>query len=112
LLTTQALDELVLSKHNAAQVVDNTETLNNTTVTPVVTQNGVSTYPVNRTSLHTNETMKVLELIRGLMQDPILKNVADEEINNLRETVEYIWSTLGNETETTLLRALQKFIKG
>jgi hypothetical protein len=109
LLTTQVLYELVLSKHDADQVDDTNRTSNGTTITSALTQNEVSTYPVNSTSLQANDTIKVLELISGIMHDPTLNNATDEAINNLRETVEYIWSIIGNETETKLLRALQQF---
>lgn len=93
-------------------MVHNNRTSNGTTVTSALRQNGVSTYPVNRASLNVNETIKVLEPIRGIIHDPTLSNATDGEINTLREAVEYIWSTLGNEIETKLLRTLQQFIKG
>jgi hypothetical protein len=105
LLTMQILYELLLSKYDAAQTgdnIDNIEKSDGTNTTSATTQNEASTYSVNRSSSHTDETLKLLKLIPGIMEDPNFYNITDEEINGLRETVDYIWSTLKDETETAI----------
>ena len=89
LLTLQILYELLLSKYEAADVSDDKETPGGTNTTLGVPQNAVSSEIRN--------TVHVLEHIPGIMD--VLDNVTDEEINNLRETVEYVWSVVENESE-------------
>ena len=91
LLTLQILYELLLSKYDVPYVNIGTETPGDANTTHRVPQNGVPAEIRN--------TLKVLELVPGIMDDHILDNVTDEEINSLREAVENVWSMVENETE-------------
>jgi hypothetical protein len=91
LLTLQILYELLLSKYDVPHVSIGTETPGGANTTHRVPQNGVPAEIRN--------TLKVLELVPGIMDDHILDTVTDEEINSLREAVENVWSMVENETE-------------
>jgi len=104
LLTLQILYELLLTKYEVAHVSDDTKTPGGTNTTHRVPQNGVSSEIRN--------TVKVLEHIPGIMDDRILDNVTDEEINSLREAVEYVWSVVENETAMNINSSLVKIYQG
>ena len=94
LLTLQILYELLLSQYQAGDIRDDMSTLGGTNSTGRVPQNGVSSEIRN--------TVHVLEHIPGIMDDRILDNVTDEEINSLREAVEYVWYLVKNDTERNM----------
>ena len=100
LLTLQILYELLLSKYEVTHASDDTETPGGANTTHRVPQNEVSSEIRN--------TVKALEQIPGIMDDSILDNVTDEEINSLREAVEYIWSVVENESEINIDSSLVK----
>ena len=104
LLTLQILYELLLSKYDVAHVSDDMEAPGGTNTTHRVPQKGVSSEIRN--------TVKVLELIPGIMDDHILDNVTDEEINSLRGAVEYVWSVIENEEEMNINSSLVKTYQG
>jgi hypothetical protein len=104
LLTLQILYELLLSKYEVAHVSEDTETPGGKNTTLRVPQNGVSSEIRN--------TVNILEHIPGIMDDRILDNVTDEEINNLREVVEYVWSVVKNESEMNINSSLVKTDQG
>jgi len=104
LLTLQILYELLLSKYEAAGARDDTETPGDTNTTLGLPQNGVSSEIRN--------TINVLEHISGIMDNRILDNVTDEEINSLREAVEYVWYIVRNDSERNINRSLVKTYQG
>ena len=104
LLTLQILYELLLSKYEVAHVSDDTETPGGTNTTHRLQQNGVSSEIRN--------TVNVLEQIPGIMDDRILNNITDQEINSLREAVEYVWSVVENEAEMNTNSSLVKTYQG
>jgi hypothetical protein len=100
LLTLQILYELLLSKYDVAYVSEDMKTPGGANSTHRVPPNGVWSEIRN--------TIKVLEHIPGIMDDHTLDNVTDEEINSLREAVEYVWSIVENETEVDINSSLMK----
>jgi hypothetical protein len=104
LLTLQILYELLLTKYEVAHISDDTKTPGGANTTHRVPQNGVSSEIRN--------TVKVLEHIPGIMDDRILDNVTDEEINSLREAVEYVWSVVENERAMNINSSLVKTNQG
>jgi molybdopterin-binding protein len=104
LLTLQILYELLLSKYELAHVSDDMKTPGGTYTTHRVPHNEVSSEILN--------TVKVLELIPGIMDERILDNITDEELNGLREAVEYVWSVVENEAGMDIDRSLVKTNQG
>jgi hypothetical protein len=90
----------LLSKYEVADVGGDTETHGTTNTTHRVSQKGVPSEVRN--------TLNVLKQVPGIMDDYILDNVTDEEINSLREAVEYVWSVVGNEAEMNINSSLVK----